>query len=258
MSAGNYLAGINAAEQLLRDQPDRVKRLIVDERSSNPRLAELVALAGVASRPVESRRRFQLDELAGDARHQGVVVELAGSWVLDEAALLTLVEQRLADDASVLLLALDQVTDPHNLGACLRSAAAAGVDAVIVPRTGSAELTPAARKAASGAAETLPFVRVPALGKTCERLKMYGIQVVGADGSAPDTLYERALIAPSLIVVGAEQSGLSAPVAAACDYRVAIPMAPGVESLNVSVAAALLVFEARRQRGSLAAAEGNG
>ena len=252
MSAGQYLPGINAAEQLLSTRPERVRRVVIDERSNNPRLATLAAIATGAGLVVEHRRSHQLDDLAAGARHQGVVVELAGSWTWDEAALLTLAERYLVEDRPLLLLGLDEVTDPHNLGAVLRSAAAAGVDAVVVPRAGSAELTPAARKVASGGAEIVPLVRVPSLARCCERLARYGVRVVGADGDAPQAIYDCDLRGPLLIVLGAEGSGLTRDVSAVCSAQVAIPMTGAVDSLNVSVAAALLMFEARRQRRSLA------
>ena len=252
MSGGNYLAGINAAEMLLRAQPERARRVVIDERSTNPRLAMLEELATKAGRPVEKRRSHQLDDLAGGERHQGVVIDLAGSWTLDEAALLTLAEARLAAGEPLTLLALDEVTDPRNLGAVLRSAAAADVDAVVVPRERSAELTAAARKVASGAAEIVPLARVPSLARTAERLALYGVRIVGADGQATTSLYACDLTPPTLIILGAEHTGLTQAVAAACTERVAIPISDAVESLNVSVAAALLVFEVRRQRTALA------
>ncbi|MEM1264046.1 MAG: 23S rRNA (guanosine(2251)-2'-O)-methyltransferase RlmB [Pseudomonadota bacterium] len=248
MSGATWLAGINAAEQVLRGQPARVKRVLLDERSSNPRLAELREMAVAASLPIETRRIFELDRLVPDTRHQGVVLELGGSWSLDEAALLTLVEQRLLAGDNVLLLALDQVTDPHNLGACLRSAAANGVDALIMTRTGSAELTPAARKVASGGAEVVPIVRVASLAKCCEKLARIDVRVVAADGDADTTLYDCDMTGPLVIVLGAEHEGVSPEIARRADCTVAIPIEPVIDSLNVSVATGVLLFEARRQR----------
>ncbi|MEM8983639.1 MAG: 23S rRNA (guanosine(2251)-2'-O)-methyltransferase RlmB [Pseudomonadota bacterium] len=248
MSRATWLAGINAAEHVLRTQPERIKRVLLDERSSNPRLEQLRERAIEAQLAIESRRIFDLDRLVPDTRHQGVVLELNGSWTLDEGALLTLVEKRLLAGESVLLLALDQVTDPHNLGACLRSAAAHGVDALIMARSGSAELTPAARKVASGGAEVVPIVRVNSLAKCCERLARIDVRLVAADGDADLTLYECDLAGPVVIVLGAEHAGVSPEISRRAAQRVAIPIEPVIESLNVSVATGVVLFEARRQR----------
>ncbi len=248
MSRSHYLAGINAAQLLLRRDPTRIKRVLIDERSKNARLESLADEARNAGLAVEGRRSHALDQLAAAARHQGVVLELTGSWQWDEARLKTEVEARLTANSTVLLLVLDKVTDPHNLGACLRSAAAAGVDALILPQAGSAELTPAARKVASGAAEIVPIVRVPVLARCCGWLRSYGVRVVGAEGDAEHVVWDADLTLSTALVVGAEGEGLSPNVRSVCDGLVRIPMETGFESLNVSVATGVLLFEARRQR----------
>ena len=172
---------------------------------------------------------------------------------LDEPALRSMVEARLteapADDATpLLLLLLDGVEDPHNLGACLRSADAAGVDAVVVPRHGAADLGTTVSKVAAGAAERLPFARVNHLSKVLDWLREYGVRVVGTGGDAEAAIYDADLTTALALVMGGEGSGLSARVAARCDQIVHLPMAGSVESLNVSVATGICLYEAVRQR----------
>jgi 23S rRNA (guanosine2251-2'-O)-methyltransferase len=147
-----------------------------------------------------------------------------------------------------LLLVLDGVTDPHNLGACLRSADAAGVQAVIVPKDRSASLTPVVRKVACGAAETVPLVAVTNLARTLKQLQQRGLWVVGTAGEAQQYIYELDLKIPTVIVMGAEGAGMRRLTRENCDYLARLPMAGGVSSLNVSVAAGVCLFEAVRQR----------
>jgi len=147
-----------------------------------------------------------------------------------------------------LLLVLDGVQDPHNLGACLRSADAAGVSAVIAPRDRAAGVTPVARKVAAGAAETVPFIAVVNLARSLRQLKERGIRVIGTDGSAPTSVFDADFTAPTAIVLGSEGEGLRRLTRECCNQLVAIPMAGAVESLNVSVATGVLLYEAVRQR----------
>ncbi|MCB1854974.1 MAG: 23S rRNA (guanosine(2251)-2'-O)-methyltransferase RlmB, partial [Halieaceae bacterium] len=147
-----------------------------------------------------------------------------------------------------LLLVLDGVTDPHNLGACLRSADAAGVDAVIVPRDRAADLSPVSRKVACGAAEVVPFVRVTNLARTLQALKERGVWLYGTAGEAQQSLYASDLTLPLALVMGAEGAGMRRLTREQCDFLVSLPMAGSVSSLNVSVASGICLFEARRQR----------
>jgi 23S rRNA (guanosine2251-2'-O)-methyltransferase len=149
-----------------------------------------------------------------------------------------------------LLLVLDGVTDPHNLGACLRTAEAAGVHAVIIPKDRSAGVDAVARKVAAGAAEFVPVAAVTNLARMLDLLKDKGVWVVGTDGEAPQTLYQADLARPLALVLGAEGSGMRRLTRERCDFLVRIPMAGQIESLNVSVAAGVSLFEARRQRGA--------
>jgi 23S rRNA (guanosine2251-2'-O)-methyltransferase len=182
-------------------------------------------------------------------RHQGVVASIqeASSRHWDEKALWALLDEL---PGPALLLVLDGVTDPHNLGACLRSADAAGVHAVIVPRDKSADLTPVSRKVACGAAEVVPFVRVTNLARTLEALKERGIWLYGAAGEAEKTIYDSDLAGPLALVMGAEGAGLRRLTRECCDYLVKLPMAGSVSSLNVSVATGVCLFEVVRQRGA--------
>ena len=192
--------------------------------------------------------RAELDRLSGGARHQGVVARLAGrSRSYDETDLPALLA---AMEKPALLLVLDGVQDPHNLGACLRSAAAAGVHAVIAPADRAAGLNATVRKVASGGADLVPFVPVTNLARTLRGLQEQGVWIVGAAGEADDTLYAVDFTLPTAIVLGAEEKGLRRLTREVCDRLARIPMASGMESLNVSVAAGIFLFEARRQRGA--------
>jgi 23S rRNA (guanosine2251-2'-O)-methyltransferase len=182
-------------------------------------------------------------------RHQGIVAEVRRSTQLDEAGLRTLVESKLAAGAApLLLLVLDGIQDPHNLGACLRTADAAGVDAVVAPRHGAAGLGPTVSKVAAGAAETLPFATVANIGRVLDWLADYGINRIGTSDRAESSLYEAALDGHLALVMGREETGLGKGVAARCDRLVSLPMAGQVSSLNVSVATGICLYEALRQR----------
>ena len=238
--------GLHSVRMLIERHPERVRRVLLVGGRDAGRVAELRALASKAGVAVENADAAQLDRLAEGERHQGVVAELNPRSGDPETQL----EQALeAAGTAPLLLVLDGVTDPHNLGACLRSADAAGVDAVIAPRDRAAGLTPVARKVAAGAAETLPFVQVVNLARTLRELKERGIWLVGTTGDADKSLYDLDLRGPIAIVMGSEGEGMRRLTRECCDELVRIPMAGAVESLNVSVAAGICLYEARRQRG---------
>jgi 23S rRNA (guanosine2251-2'-O)-methyltransferase len=209
------------------------------------RLAEVRALAQRAGVQLSTVEEAQLDKLAAGERHQGVVAELLPRAADPETQLEEALEA--AGDAP-LLLVLDGVQDPHNLGACLRSADAAGAAAVLVPRDRAAGLTPVVRKVAAGAAETVPLVAVVNLARTLRELKDRGVWLVGTDDSAEKTLYEADLKGAVALVMGSEGEGMRRLTRECCDQLVSIPMAGAVESLNVSVAAGVALFEAVRQR----------
>jgi 23S rRNA (guanosine2251-2'-O)-methyltransferase len=236
--------GIHAVERLLTEAPRRVRVLWVQKGLKNRRLGELIEIARDAGLRVEFTERRTLDARANGA-HQGIVADCHAVALADEADLMT---RYATFGAAPLILALDGVLDPRNLGACLRSAEAAGVDAVLLPKRRSAPVTGAARKTASGAAETLFLVSVTNLVRRLEWLKAQGAWVVGAAGDAPSAWSAVDLAGPTVLVVGGEEKGLKALTRKTCDVLVAIPMQGQVNSLNVSVAAGVLLFEAVRQR----------
>lgn len=245
MSSSHWVGGIHAVGSLLELEPASVLELLVVRDARNPRLEQLQELASGHGIAVQKAPRTTLDRLAAGLRHQDVLARVQEGPGHDERDLPELLA---AAGGRALFLVLDGVTDPHNLGACLRSAAAASATAVIVPRDHSAPLNAAARKAAAGAAGRLPLLRVTNLARTLATLKKAGVWLFGLDGDAPESLYQHDLGGPLALVLGAEGRGMRRLTAQACDYLVAIPIDPVMESLNVSVAAGICLFEARRQR----------
>ena len=243
----NVAYGIHPVRVLLQRSPQRVRQLwLSSSRDAASRLQELRALAGQAGITVVEADDAQLEKLADGERHQGVIVEIAPRASDPETQLEEALEA--LGDAPPLLLVLDGVTDPHNLGACLRSADAAGVAAVIVPRDRAVGLTPVVRKVAAGAAESVPLVQVVNLARTLRELKDRGVWLVGTADDAARTLYDLDLSGPTALVLGSEGEGMRRLTREACDELVSIPMAGAVESLNVSVATGVALFEAVRQR----------
>ena len=238
--------GIHAVDSLLRRAPQRVLSLFIQTDRNDTRIQSLLTLAKNQGVSVTRVPKSDLDTQVTE-RHQGVVavIEPASSEAsLSERDLVSY----LSGVERPLVLVLDGVTDPHNLGACLRSADAAGVNAVIVPKDNSAELNAIARKVASGAAEAIPLVRVTNLVRTLKALKDAGLWVVGTTGEADTVLYDQDLTLPVVIVMGAEGPGMRRLTTDACDFLVKLPMAGDVSSLNVSVATGVCLFEAVRQR----------
>ena len=185
--------------------------------------------------------------LSADTNHQGIVAQTLVHSPLGEDALLQILNQLVQPP---LLLVLDGVQDPHNLGACLRTADAAGVDAVIAPRDRAVGLTPVVCKVASGAAERVPFIQVTNLARTLRSLcEDHNIWIIGTAGDADTSLYRSDLTGPLAIVMGAEEKGMRRLTREQCDSLVFLPMAGAVESLNVSVATGVVLYEAVRQRG---------
>jgi len=249
-----YIYGIHAVDSLLRQNPRSVQRLWAQQGRQDKRIGALLELARNQGVPVSRESRQALDEMV-KGRHQGIVAEALDQpaaadetsqpnlW--QEADLLRAVEEKAGP---ALILVLDGVTDPHNLGACLRSADAAGVDAVVVPKDKSADLNPVSRKVACGAAEVVPFVRVTNLARTLQALKERGVWLFGTAGEAEKSIYDNDLTVSMALVMGAEGDGLRRLTREQCDYLVRLPMAGSVSSLNVSVATGVCLFEALRQR----------
>jgi len=237
--------GVHAVRVMLERHPARVRSVLLAERRDNVRLRSIEELAQRRHLPVERVDTAALRQRLGDVAHQGVAADIVPLTPWSEDELLA----ALGDTVAPLLLALDGVQDPHNLGACLRTADACGALAVIVPRDRAAQLTPAARKVAVGAAETTPVAVVTNLTRTLRLLKDAGMWVVGADAAAEKPAHAADLTGPVVLVLGAEGAGLRHLTQQNCDYLVRLPQLGAVESLNVSVAAGMLLYEAVRQRG---------
>lgn len=235
--------GIHAARGLLERRPEAILCAHV-LRDTSARLAELSALLERRGIRLDRLSRSELDRLSDGGRHQGVVLDVRAAAEFDAKAFEALV---LAKGRVLRLLVLDQVEDPRNLGACLRTAEAAGVDAVVVPRSRAARLSAAARKAASEASEIVPVHRAANLARTLAWLKKAGVWIVGTDADAKASLYGSRLETPIALVLGGEGKGLRRLTREHCDELVAIPMLGQVASLNVSVAAGVVLFELLRQ-----------
>ncbi len=240
-----WLIGIHPVASALSSGKHGINRLLLAKEAGNPRALELEEQARQQGIRIERVTRKELDRIAEGERHQDVVAEFAASnnWVESDLP-------RLLDGISgtPLILVLDGVQDPHNLGACLRTAEAAGVQLVILPKDKSASLTPVARRAASGAAEILDIVMVTNLARVLRLLKDKGIWLAGAADDAAEEIYQSDLRGPLALVMGGEGKGLRRLTAELCDYPIRIPMAGSVSSLNVSVATGVCLFEIIRQR----------
>ncbi|MFD1260216.1 23S rRNA (guanosine(2251)-2'-O)-methyltransferase RlmB [Entomomonas asaccharolytica] len=246
MTQWEKIYGIHAVEALLNHHPKRVKQLFILEGRQDPKIQHIIELAKRNHTKIQISSRDELNELTTeDAVHQGVVAEVSPSQVWSEAMLEELLE-KLAEPP--LLLVLDNITDPHNLGACLRTADAAGVQAVIIPKDKSATLNATVRKVACGAAEVIPLVTVTNLARTLEKLQQRGLWIVGTAGEAEQEIYQQDLTIPTVLVMGAEGKGMRRLTRDHCDYLVKLPMLGSVSSLNVSVATGICLFEAVRQR----------
>lgn len=236
--------GIHAVKALLERDPQRFLDVWIlkgrDDRRLQPLVQELEANGIV----IQVANRQWLDDKSEGAVHQGIVARVQQGRQFQENDLPAL----LAQHPAPLLLVLDGVTDPHNLGACLRCADAAGVHAIIVPRDRSAQLNATAKKVASGAAETVPLIRVTNLARTLRLLQEHNVWLVGTAGDADHHLYQTKLTGPLALIMGAEGEGMRRLTRDHCDELISIPMAGSVSSLNVSVAAGVCLFEAVRQR----------
>ena len=247
MAKPEYFYGVHSVESLLELEPERVLTLFTLKGRDDQRLKRVLELAEPFGISVQQTGRDRLEKMAGLPFHQGVVAAVRPNPVFNEKDLEALLKQ----SPNCLLLGLDQVTDPHNLGACIRTAAAMGVEAVIVPRDRSASLTPTARKVAAGGAEKVKFIQVTNLARTLAQIKEeFNVRVVGT------MLDEKALPLQEFdftgtavcVVMGAEDTGLRPITQSQCDQTVYIPMAGNLQSLNVSVATGMALYEACRQR----------
>ncbi|CAA0082729.1 23S rRNA (guanosine-2'-O-)-methyltransferase RlmB [BD1-7 clade bacterium] len=234
--------GLHAVQSVLKHQSSSVIVLWYDKKRQDQRLQRLLTMAQDYQISCQPAARSQLDQKADSDRHQGIVIEVKEQQQLPLEDLLDTLSE------PALLLILDGVTDPHNLGACLRTADAAGVHAVIYPKDKSAGLNATVRKVACGAAEVIPSYPVTNLARTLEQLKQRGIWIVGTAGEAEQEIYDMDLTGPMALVMGAEGDGMRRLTRESCDYLAKLPMAGTVSSLNVSVATGVCLFEMVRQR----------
>lgn len=244
MKGTETIYGVHAVRFMLQRHPDRMNALRLAERRDDPRVREIEELARKHNCPVQRIDAHSLKQQLGDVAHQGVVAEITPLPPWSEDQLL----EALQSATNPLIVVLDGVQDPHNLGACLRTADACGALAVIVPRDRAAQVTPTVRKVAVGAAETTPVVPVTNLVRTLKLLQGAGLWVVGADAEGARLAHEVDLTGGIVLALGAEGTGLRHLTRQTCDWIVRLPSVGAVESLNVSVAAGMLLYEAVRQR----------
>ncbi|UUM30395.1 23S rRNA (guanosine(2251)-2'-O)-methyltransferase RlmB [Vibrio japonicus] len=242
--SNEFIYGIHAVKAVLAREPERFIEAFVLKGRQDDRLMPILNELQQIGVSIQQMTRKTLDDKARGANHQGVMARVKPAKQLNENDL----DDILAKHEAPLLLVLDGVTDPHNLGACLRNADAAGVAAVIVPKDKSANINATVSKVACGAAETVPLVRVTNLARTMRSLQEQGIWFVGTAGEATHDIYQAKLTGPLAIVMGAEGDGMRRLTRETCDDLIKIPMAGSVSSLNVSVASGVCLFEAVRQR----------
>jgi 23S rRNA (guanosine2251-2'-O)-methyltransferase len=249
MAQQEWLYGIHAIESVIQREPERLIELFVLKGRDDKSIHSIVTQARKFGASVQFCQRKTLDDKVDGGQHQGVVAKVKPAKQFNENDLAAIVESRVASGKNPFLLILDGVTDPHNLGACLRTADAAGVDAVVVPKDKSAALTPVVRKVACGAADVIPLVQVTNLARTLRDLQQAGVWIVGTAGEAENNIYDCKLIGPMALVMGAEGKGMRRLTREHCDELIKLPMAGSVSSLNVSVATGVCLYEIVRQRG---------
>jgi len=230
----------------LQNSPEKIISAWVSDQRDDPKIARILDVLSQIGVPVQVVNRARLDSLVEGRNHQGVVLELIMPKELSEGELRSSLDRA---SKNALYLVLDHIQDPHNFGACLRTADAAGVTGVILTKDQSVGLTPVVAKVASGAAETVPIYRVTNLARTLDLMKESGVWIVGAAGEASSTAYQVDLDMPVALVIGAEGKGMRRLTRDRCDLLVKLPMLGQVESLNLSVATGILLYEINRQRG---------
>lgn len=240
--------GIHAVNALLKAAPERFIEIWLLKGREDERLMPIINLARKYGLPAQMVNRKVLDDKSKGEQHQGVVARVKQGKQLSENDLDDIIAQAERNNTSPFLLILDGVTDPHNLGACLRNADAAGVHAIVVPKDNAAKITATVRKVAVGAAETVPLVQVTNLARTMKTLQKMGVWVIGTAGETDTCLYDVKLSGPMALVMGAEGKGMRRLTRENCDQLVKLPMAGSVSSLNVSVATGICLFEIVRQR----------
>jgi 23S rRNA (guanosine2251-2'-O)-methyltransferase len=243
VSAPRYLIGFHAVAARLRQRAEGVQAIYMTAARQDRRARDIVELAQSLGIDVHAVDDARLAQFADGEAHQGVVAQVRGDLLRQ-----TIEEILDALTTPPLLLLLDGVTDPHNLGACLRSADAFGVDAVIIPKDGAVGVNATVAKVASGAVETVPVIAVTNLARTMRDLKERGVWLLGADAEGKESLFDADLSGPIAWVLGGEGSGLRRLTRELCDRSVSIPLMGSVASLNVSVAAGICLYATRQQR----------
>ncbi len=241
--SSEIIFGFHSVESVIRNDPVNILQLMVEKNRHDKRINQLINYAESQGISIEYLKKTDLQKQADSHKTQGVAIRYKSSAKIQGSSLEDIMQKE-----NVFLLILDGVTDPHNLGACLRTADAAGVDAVIVPKDRAAGLTPTARKVACGAAESMAFFQVTNLARTLKQLNENDIWVVGTAGEAENNLYDISLTGKLALIMGAEEKGMRRLTREGCDQLVKMPMLGQVESLNVSVATGVCLFEAVRQR----------
>ena len=244
-SKGTWIAGINAVTAALEHDLGNVREVLIEAGGKNPRLTEIEETARRHEISVRRIALQALDGVAGGLRHQGVIARYEAPKQVEESALTGLIE---AADGKALILVLDGVQDPHNLGACLRSAAAAGVTAVIIPKDKAAPINATVRKTSAGAADRIPVISVTNLARTLRTIKEAGVWVYGLDGEATGSIHAVDFRGNVALVLGGEGEGMRRLTREHCDELAHVPMLGSVASLNVSVTAGICLAETRRQR----------
>ncbi len=242
---GQWIAGINAVASALEHDVEHVREVLIEAGGKNPRLTEIEETARRRDVSVRRVNTQALEGIAGGLRHQGVIARYEAAKQVAESELPGLIE---AVEGKALLLVLDGVQDPHNLGACLRSAAAAAVTAVIIPKDKAAPINATVRKTSAGAADRIPVISVTNLARTLRAIKEAGVWVYGLDGGATTGIHGIDLRGNVALVLGGEGEGMRRLTREHCDGLIRIPMPGEMESLNVSVATGVALFEAVRQR----------
>jgi 23S rRNA (guanosine2251-2'-O)-methyltransferase len=240
--------GIHAVQALIESAPERFIELWLLKGREDDRLMPIINLAKKYGIPAQMANRKVLDDKSEGEQHQGVVARVKPGKTFTEADLDDILAAAERKQQAPFLLILDGVTDPHNLGACLRNADAAGVQAIIVPKDNAARVTATVRKVAVGAAESVPLVQVTNLSRTMKALQQMGVWIIGTAGETDNCLYDEKLSGPMALVMGAEGKGMRRLTRENCDQLVKLPMAGTVSSLNVSVATGICLFEIVRQR----------
>lgn len=240
-----FVYGVHAVTSLLTNRLRPTKKLYVNQEREDKRIREILDLAELQHIPVEGLSLQKMNQRFADVSHQGVVASVGRLPEYVESDMKQLLS---LSQSSPLILILDGVTDPHNLGACLRSADAAGVDFVVIPKDKNASVTPVVSKVACGAAESVPLVRVTNLARALENLKQQGVWIYGAAGEAQSSIYSLDCKTPLALVMGAEDKGMRRLTRELCDDVFSLPMLGTVSSLNVSVATGICLYEVVRQR----------